>query len=356
MHESVFQDKKDCPQANSKEDYFPFRDSFKRVTLGVVAQLVRAPPCHGGGCGFEPRQLRRGFVSSSLINKGSRAFGEKNVDVQEQKGKSTKKQSIHQVYQVDPPLLSIQGEVPLEKLPYLGFLPVMTTEESNLLEELFDRLARSTPSSLDPSAEQLIRSKIAANPTAPYQLVQSTLVLQHAVTAAQNRIATLEKQLTESVQPKQEGGFLSGMTNLFSPTQASVPRPAAQIPPPIPTAAPQYASTPQTGGFLKTALSTAAGVAGGAMLFQGIESLLGHNTGPFGGYPVSSGGIFGQETEPQITEVTNNYYNENASTGLSSFNGDDDSFNSQNYDFADNNQQDFGQGDEGSFFDADGSF
>ena len=25
---------------------------------GAIAQLVRAPPCHGGGCGFEPRWLR----------------------------------------------------------------------------------------------------------------------------------------------------------------------------------------------------------------------------------------------------------------------------------------------------------
>ena len=28
---------------------------------GVVAQLVRASPCHGEGCEFEPRQLRQIF-------------------------------------------------------------------------------------------------------------------------------------------------------------------------------------------------------------------------------------------------------------------------------------------------------
>ena len=39
---------------------------------GVLAQLVRAPPCHGGGCGFEPRRLR----SFSFVYRGTVGHGD----------------------------------------------------------------------------------------------------------------------------------------------------------------------------------------------------------------------------------------------------------------------------------------
>jgi hypothetical protein len=39
---------------------------------------------------------------------------------------------------------------------------------------------------------------------------------------------------------------------------------------------------PSGGGFLRTAMATAAGVAGGALLFEGIRSLIGGNPGAFG--------------------------------------------------------------------------
>jgi hypothetical protein len=38
----------------------------KSLETGSVVQLVRAPPCHGGSCGFEPRQTRK-FIPVSEI-------------------------------------------------------------------------------------------------------------------------------------------------------------------------------------------------------------------------------------------------------------------------------------------------
>ena len=35
----------------------PFAPNYMTLNAGVV-QLVRAPPCHGGSCGFEPRLPR----------------------------------------------------------------------------------------------------------------------------------------------------------------------------------------------------------------------------------------------------------------------------------------------------------
>ena len=39
------------------------------MRYGPVAQLVRAPPCHGGGRGFEPHpgRLQRIFLIESII-------------------------------------------------------------------------------------------------------------------------------------------------------------------------------------------------------------------------------------------------------------------------------------------------
>jgi hypothetical protein len=66
------------------------------------------------------------------------------------------------------------------------------------------------------------------------------------------------------------------------------------------------------GGFLHSALATAAGVAGGALLFQGISGLLHQNAGAFGpalgtGYG-AGGGAWGPGGGTVVNETVNNYY------------------------------------------------
>ena len=205
----------------------------------------------------------------------------------------------------------------------------MTSDERTLISTLFDRLNQAGAQPKDVEADDYIRAKVLEQPAAPYLLVQSTLVMQQALAAAQIRIASLEKRLTEATRPSQEpgGSFLSGVANLFGvgqPAPQPAPRPV-QTPPPLPTPASGYAppSTQQTapsrgGGFLQGALSTAAGVAGGALLFQGIQNLIGHNPGPFEGLSGPSGGLIsGNEPVVENTEVVNNVIEEGPPTDQS---------------------------------------
>lgn len=181
----------------------------------------------------------------------------------------------------------------------------MTPEENDLIGGLFDRLKTISPATKDPEAEQLIQRRIASLPDAPYFLVQTLLVQEHALQNAQLRINQLQQQLSAAAaqgQPASSGGgFLSG---LFHRGQSSTP-------PPLPTYPTTGAMAPSAGGgFLRSALTTAAGVAGGSLLFQGIEDLLGHRAGAFGsmlgGY--GGGGGFGGINPAENVEVVNNYY------------------------------------------------
>jgi uncharacterized protein len=204
----------------------------------------------------------------------------------------------------------------------------MTPEEQNLIEGLFQRLRQADTNPKDVEAEQLIRAKTAELPSATYLLVQAVLVQEHALANAQARIADLENRLRNvQAQPAPGGGsFLSGVSRLFGnkpqppappplPQQVPATQQVQSSPPPI-TVVPQttpYPSTinlgPSSGSsFLQSAMATAAGVAGGQLLFQGIESLIGHNAGPFGPALESRGGFYPGGTGGN-TEIVNNYYN-----------------------------------------------
>jgi hypothetical protein len=235
----------------------------------------------------------------------------------------------------------------------------MTPEEAQLINGLHDRLDQAAPQSLDLEAERLISSRVTANPRAPYLLTQSVLVLQQDVTGAQTRIADLEKQLAEAKSPAQlsGGSFLSGVANLFGTSQPA-PAPARQVaPPPLPQQAVATApglSPSQGGSFLQSALGTAAGVAGGALLFRGIENLMGHNAGSFGGMGgIGPSGRFLGQNQP--TEITNNYYNtpSDDSRGDSNLDNSGDTLLTDNSvsstDFDQDQDMDFSGGDDSSF-------
>jgi hypothetical protein len=198
----------------------------------------------------------------------------------------------------------------------MGFILPMTSDERILISTLFDRLNQAGAQPKDAEADEFIRTKVSEQPSTPYLLVQSTLVMQQALAAAQSRIAGLEKRLAEETRPSQEpgGSFLSGVANLFGAGQPS-PQPAprsAQMTPPVPLQSAQaytnapppiQQAAPSGGGFLQGALSTAAGVAGGALLFQGIQNMIGHNPGPFSGLSGPSGGLIGGQPAVENTEI-----------------------------------------------------
>jgi uncharacterized protein len=151
----------------------------------------------------------------------------------------------------------------------------MQPEERDLIAGLFGRLKEFESQPRDPEADRLIAQSIAGQPGAPYLLVQTALVQEQALKAAQTRLAELEAKAAAAPAP----GFLASAPRIGPWGGASVPptQPVQQAP-----AAPAFAPQAAGGGFLRQAMVTAAGVAGGALLFEGIRNMMGHNPGPFG--------------------------------------------------------------------------
>ena len=195
----------------------------------------------------------------------------------------------------------------------------MIPQERDLLTNLVTRLRQAPEQQQDQEAAAMIDDLVRDRPDAAYVLAQTVLIQDYSLHQAQARIAELEQQL-QGQKPQESGGFLSAIFGSSKPAQ-SAPPPRQQ---PQPQYQPQPAYAPQPGpwgqpaqqvfapsaaqpSFLRSAATTAAGIAGGALLFQGIESLLG-GRGGFGYGGVGYGGFMPQ---PGITEtVVNNYYDQ----------------------------------------------
>lgn len=187
----------------------------------------------------------------------------------------------------------------------------MNHEEQTLIDGLFGRLkqAESEGAPRDAQAQARIAEHLQQQPSAPYYMAQAILVQEAALKRLDEQNRQLQADLNQAraqvaATAPSSGGFLSSIFGGGARQPEPQPQRAAQ-PAPAPAtsgggwrepasgfggpgvapqqqgfnAAPQAA--PARGGassFLGGALQTAAGVAGGVMLAQGISSLFGHHS------------------------------------------------------------------------------
>jgi hypothetical protein len=205
----------------------------------------------------------------------------------------------------------------------------MTNEERDIISQFVARIggapmpsgaaAGSVPSTasaplppVDRDADTLIGQLFQRYPEAQYRMTQLAFVQEQGLIQAQNRIAAMEAELHRSQQALQQaqqqqqqqggGGFFSNLFGGGRPPpppppnpgpwgagqQAAPPQGYAPPPPGYAQPPPQYAPGYQPGmfqrsgsGFLGSALTTAAGVAGGMVAGNLLTNMLtgGHHMG-----------------------------------------------------------------------------
>ena len=162
----------------------------------------------------------------------------------------------------------------------------MNTQERDQLTTFLQQLGLARATAKDAEAQTLIDSAVARQPDAAYLLVQRSLLQDNALQAAQAQIASLQAELQQvkaaAATAPAGGNFLdaNGWGRApVAPSYGAAPAAAYAPAPSYPQAAPVAAAPPrfQAPSFLTSMATTAAGVAAGAFLFQGIESLMGHH-------------------------------------------------------------------------------
>ncbi len=205
----------------------------------------------------------------------------------------------------------------------------MTPQERQMIDDLFDRLARLENAPRDPDAVAAIAQGLRQAPNAVYALVQTVLVQDEALKRANSRIQELEADGAPAQQPS--GGFLNSMRGaIFGQEQqhGSVPN----VPPPSsrpvwnsgqvmqqtqapghydqapygqppsyaqqPSYGQPYGAAPMGGGgsFLGTAAAAAAGMIGGSLLLGSIRSMMGGSHQGFGDAAGLGSGLGGQNS------------------------------------------------------------
>lgn len=197
----------------------------------------------------------------------------------------------------------------------------MTPQERQMVDDLFDRLAKMESAPRDPDATAAMAQGLRAAPNAVYALVQTVLVQDEALKQAHHRIEELEAAGAPDQHPS-GGGFLDSMRDAVfgqNAPRGSVPN----VPPPPTPSRPvwnsgqvlqqgqspgrydqaSYGQQPygapqgQMGGpmggafggamggggsFLGTAAAAAAGMVGGSLLLNSFRGMMGGSRQAFG--------------------------------------------------------------------------
>ncbi|WP_336332863.1 DUF2076 domain-containing protein [Pseudomonas putida] len=189
----------------------------------------------------------------------------------------------------------------------------MNTEEQTLIDGLFGRIKQAEDPSQprDAQAQACIEEHVRQQPAAPYYMAQAILVQEAAIKRLDEQNKQLQAELQQaraqaeaaragnSAPSNGGGGFLSSIFGSGGRSAAPAvqsQRPAAPVAsaggwrePSAPgfsqpqAQQPGFGAAPARGGassFLGGAMQTAAGVAGGVLLAQGISSLFNHHSQP----------------------------------------------------------------------------
>jgi hypothetical protein len=205
----------------------------------------------------------------------------------------------------------------------------MSPQDSQKLTDFLTQLIQARGIQKDQEADALIQRAVVQQPDAAYLLVQRALLLEQGMNNARTQIASLQNQL-RSLQDGQQGQGGDGRSPdanswgnsgnaRVAPPQTQQYQPTNQQPyqPPY---QPSYQGAPgpmgmgmgSPGGFfgggmrgtLGTIATTAAGVAAGSFLFQGLENMFSHHEGNGGNHLLNS------------DDSTNNLFSDQSGSGL----------------------------------------
>lgn len=219
----------------------------------------------------------------------------------------------------------------------------MTPQEQQLLMQLTQRINQTQLQEKDPDAQNLLGRELGANSDALYIMAQTLLVQNMALEQLKSQVDQLKQQTQHPAHTTSFLGRLFGDKDEPQPAQSQPappqtlqpqyqpqqqyqaqppqqgwqPVPNYQQAPPPQYAQPQYAQPQYVAApvgqpsFLRGAMQTAAGVAAGALVFEGIESLMHpYGYGGWGGGPGMGGGFGGGFGRPVEETVINNYYDQ----------------------------------------------